>query len=150
MPPGPTEVRLSLTRRKPSTIRIDILPPMRGVTPRKMRVGAFTYAGYENPRYRRGIVRTALASGMNDLMLMHAAPGGTRTVIELFREGGGRTGVVYGWDDRRAIADRFPDARRLDADGEPADGKISYCWAFEHRDRFSSKGNGDAGPAAPA
>ncbi len=134
MKPGRTRLELSLTGFASATIAIDVLPPLRGITPKRIRVGAFTYAGYDNPRYRAGIVRTSLASGMNDLMLMHAPPEGQRTLVEMFRKGGGRTGVVYGWDDRQSIADQFPDARRLDADGKPIAGKISYCWAFEHRE----------------
>lgn len=134
MKPGRTQLELSLTGCAPATIAIDVLPPLHGVTPKRIRVGAFTYAGYDNPRYRAGIVRTSLASGMNDLMLMHAPLEGKRTLVEMFREGGGRTGVVYGWDDRQTIAEQFPDARRLDADGRPIAGKISYCWAFEQRE----------------
>lgn len=142
MRPGVTQATLRLSSGdrvwESVSLSLNVLPPLHGQAPRRIRIGAFTYLGYTNPTYEARITETALAAGMNDLLTMREEAISTPTLLDIFRHRGGRIGTVYGWADRQAIAERFPEARRLDASGQPIPRRISYCWAFAHREEVIS------------
>ncbi len=138
--PGPVEIEMLLRdaaskREWPATgIEAEILPALRASVPKRVRIGAFNYLGYADPEYRSAIIETARRSGMNDLPAMHPVPTGDEDQLTLFRKSGGRVGAVMIGEPAQAVVQRLPESRRLDAEGKPIDGKLSYCWTIAHRE----------------
>lgn len=140
MPLGPTPVDVRLSTPDAahewpqSTLEMTILPPLHSAVPRRTRIGAFIYTGYENPAYREAIVDLCRQSGMNELLRMHPWPVSDEGQIALFRSRGGRAGAVHISSGKQAVLDRFPEARRRGPNGKPVEDEMSYCWALENHE----------------
>jgi len=123
----------------------QVLPPLKGRRPKRMRVEVFDYAGYTNADYRKGLADVILASGINNISNMRYYDSNDNIAQQL-RKYGVKANLLLFWHNiGMEISKSMPEISTVDADGNPMEithgwpvvVSICHTWAMQNRNKMN-------------
>lgn len=111
-----------------------VLPALKGKTPERMRVEVFDYAGYKNPEFKKEFKKIILKAGINQMSNMRYYDSNDTVAQQLRNEGVNANWLLF-WHRHSIddfIAEKYPEVRPLDKNGEPKDEGLCHTWCIKN------------------